>query len=565
MTLKQTVRAGRVACSPCRSIRPRPRIITAAAAQPKTDVTVVPVTSPTNGDGSGKSPSPEPPTPPKIPAPKQKAFVQVFGQKLLDTGDDILMHASRAFQGHEVQAATDRGLRKIDGEDVYVSSKPIVLVLGFGWGAHSLAKVIDVDRFDVVILSPRNHFIFTPMLPSTAVGSVEFRSLLEPVRSANPYVTYFEAAASRVNVAEKFVMCESSRLVATNVARLRFRVPYEHLVVAVGEQPATFGVPGVRDHAFFMKEVSDSVRLRKRIATQFEAAEFLTDEEELRGALRFVVVGGGPTGVEFAGTMSDFLFNEVLRNYRHMMPFTEVCLVQSGGSILPAFDKVLQDRAAENLATLNVHVMTGVRVTAVREDELDLSTGKVLPYGVCLWSAGNCSRDITRQVFDQLEGVDAFRAPRPPMQKLPVDNFMRVVGCQNVYAAGDCSRIVSAPLPPTAQVAGQQGAYIARIINRNHVHGIGGGDAPYMWVEGKKAQQEEHTFDFLSLGIMSYIGNQKAVMQVDMDLDVNLWGQFAFLLWRSVYITKQVSMRNRVLILFDWLKTRVFGRDISLF
>lgn len=182
------------------------------------------------------------------------------------------------------------------------------------------------------------------------------------VRSANPYVTYFEAAASRVNVAEKFVMCESSRLVATNVARLRFRVPYEHLVVAVGEQPATFGVPGVRDHAFFMKEVSDSVRLRKRIATQFEAAEFLTDEEELRGALRFVVVGGGPTGVEFAGTMSDFLFNEVLRNYRHMMPFTEVCLVQSGGSILPAFDKVLQDRAAENLATLNVHVMTGVRV-----------------------------------------------------------------------------------------------------------------------------------------------------------------------------------------------------------
>lgn len=157
-------------------------------------------------------------------------------------------------------------------------------------------------------------------------------------------------------------MCESTRVVSTNVPRKRFMVPYEHVVIAVGEKTATFGVPGVREHCFFMKEVSDSVQLRKRISTQFEAAEYITDEEELRGALRFVVVGGGPTGVEFAGTMSDFLFNEVLRNYKRLLPFTEVRLVQSGGSILPVFDKVLQDRAAENLANLNVQVVTGVRV-----------------------------------------------------------------------------------------------------------------------------------------------------------------------------------------------------------
>lgn len=210
--------------------------------------------------------------------------------------------------------------------------------------------------------------------------------VLHAVRSANPYVTYFEAAASRINVAEKYVMCESSRLVTTNVPSRRFRVPYEHLVVAVGEKPATFGVPGVREHAFFMKEISDSVRLRKRIATQFEAAEFITDEEELRGALRFVVVGGGPTGVEFAGTMSDFLFNEVLRNYRHMLPFTEVYLVQSGGSILPAFDKVLQDRAAENLTNLNVNVLTGVRVRLMPSKRLVML--RLLHW--VLWMHGRC-------------------------------------------------------------------------------------------------------------------------------------------------------------------------------
>eukprot|EP00892_Ulva_mutabilis_P004213 jgi/Ulvmu1/2163/UM013_0006.1 len=475
------------------------------------------------------------------------------------------MHASRAFTGHAMQTPTAGGLRQGDDMDEYVSNKPVVLVLGFGWAAHSLSKVIDVDRFDVVICSPRNHFVFTPMLPSSAVGSVEFRSLLEPVRLANPYVTYFEAEATRINIAEKYAVCETSSVVNTNVPRKRFRVPYEHFVVGVGEQPATFGVPGVREHCFFMKEVSDSVRLRKRIATQFEVAEYITDKAALRGALRFVVVGGGPTGVEFAGTMSDFIFNEVLRNFKRLLPYTEVRLVQSQGSILPVFDKVLQDRAAENLANLNVKLVTGVRVTAVREDELDLSTGEVLQYGVCLWSAGNASRDVTRQVFEQLEGARAYRAPRPEMQKLPVDNYMRIVGLQNAYAAGDCSRVVSAPLPPTAQVAGQQGAYIARTINRNQYHGVGGGDPPFKRVQGNEAERKEHTFNFLSLGIMSYIGNKKAVMQVDMDLAVNVWGQFAFLLWRSVYITKQVSMRNRVLILFDWLKTRVFGRDISLF
>ena len=93
-----------------------------------------------------------------------------------------------------------------------------------------------------------------------------------------------------------------------------------------------------------------------------------------------------------------------------------------------------------------------LQVTAVRDDEMDLSSGEVLKYGVCLWSAGNASRDITRQIFEQLLGADGFRAPRPEMQKLPVDNYMRIVGVQNAYAAGDCSRIVTAPLPPTAQV-----------------------------------------------------------------------------------------------------------------
>lgn len=180
----------------CRVPRSRSHTITAATTEPKADVAVVKVNPPesTEKNGNGKAPSPQPPKLPEIPAPTQKPFVQVLGQKLLDTGDDVLMHATRAFQGHEMETATVGGLKKVDGMDVYVSNKPIVLVLGFGWAAHSLAKacpcflnweghrglsshtaaafmrnlqraqpvqVIDIERFDVVICSPRNHFIFT--------------------------------------------------------------------------------------------------------------------------------------------------------------------------------------------------------------------------------------------------------------------------------------------------------------------------------------------------------------------------------------------------------------------
>ena len=117
------------------------------------------------------------------------------------------------------------------------------------------------------------------------------------------------------------------------------------------------------------------------------------------------------------------------------------------------------------------------------------------------------------------------------------------------------------------QVAGQQGAYVARTINNTQQLGKGGLDQapPSYWVEGGKALQPRSEFDFLSLGIMAYIGDNKAVVNVADVRGLNRWGNFAFVLWRSVYITKQVSIRNRILILFDWLKSRVFGRDISLF
>mmetsp|Transcript_22742 Transcript_22742/g.70657 ORF Transcript_22742/g.70657 Transcript_22742/m.70657 type:complete len:515 (+) Transcript_22742:344-1888(+) len=475
-----------------------------------------------------------------------------------------------------------------------LEEKPVLLVLGSGWGSHSLLKVIDVDAFDVVCVSPNNHFLFTPMLPSTAVGTVEFRSLLEPIRMANEFVTYCEATCDGIDLTRKVASC-TSKVTDSTGYQPTFDIRYDLLVVAVGEMPASFGVPGVMDNCFFMKEIADSVALRKRVQEVFELAALPgTSVEEARDILHFVVVGGGPTGVEFAGTLADFLKEDLRRKYGpKIMRLVRLTLLQSGQSILTQFDSRLAERATENFRRTGVEVKTGVRVVEVTSEEVVLGSGERIRYGVCVWSAGNAPRPLVQGLAAQIEEQAPFIGRDGKAGKLVVDDFLRVVGAEDVLALGDCAKVLSAPLPATAQVAGQQGAYAAHVINRQYVLGVGGancypptktipkgsvsiadlvfGTVEVLEPEGRgKPKMSQVTlkkpFEFLSLGILAAIGDDKAIAEVEVfGKKMPLWGSPAFLLWRSVYITKQVSFRNRVLILFDWLKTRVFGRDLSQF
>lgn len=269
---------------------------------------------------------------------------------------------------------------------------------------------------------------------------------------------------------------------------------------------------------------------------------------------------------------------------------------------------------------MGIDVRLGVRVTAVERDTISLTTSsgekEELPYGVCVWSTGNAARPIVRELVARIPAqVEMNKTGNPASAKLLVDPYLRVVGAKDIIALGDCSKLLGDPLPPTAQVAGQQGAYVARMINRGYQPGEGGLNVPPpikvassadvtdtelqaakqlrpldIEAMSQKAQLSEldimalttndstylqappgvsyyrKPFEFLSLGIMAYVGNEKALVSAEvLDSQFNIAGAFAFLLWRSVYITKQVSLRNRVLILFDWMKAKVFGRDLSQF
>ena len=559
------------------------------SASDKTEEETKPKTP--NATPSSTSPPPTPPPRPPYPPPQfNRSWTAIAIDQFIESVDDIARHGRRLVSSLPSTTALQKLTRRGD-RLVLQADKPVVLVLGSGWGAHSLIKVIDTDRYEVVAVSPSNAFLFTPMLPSTAVGTIEFRSLLEPIRLANEYVTYCEARCDSIDVLGKVATCQS--VIADGNGNYRtFDVPYDTLVIAVGEKPASFGVPGVKEHCFFMKEVADAVALRRRIQEVFELASLPgTTPEEACKALHFVVVGGGPTGVEFAGTLCDFVREDLRRKYPELMQYVKVTLLQSAQTILMQFDAALAAHAVENFKRIGVNVCTGVKVTEVTANDVVLGSGEKIEYGVCVWSAGNAPRQLTLDLAEAIPQQKEFAGPNGKVAKLTVDPFLRVIGARDAIALGDCSRLHSGPLPATAQVAAQQGAYVAHMINRGYRVGVGGLSMLPPWKQARSLSLADRIFgtvtdsysssvdedaggeeivvlkkpfEFLSLGILASIGDDKAVAQIEaFDSKVPVWGNPAFWLWKSVYITKQVSMRNRVLILFDWMKARVFGRDLS--
>ena len=394
------------------------------------------------------------------------------------------------------------------------SRKPVVLVMGSGWAAHAFIKVVDTDAFDVLVLSPRTFFFFTPMLPSSAVGTVEFRSLLEPIRVSNPAVTYLEAECVRLQPAARLASCVSFAALPLG-GRPEFEVAYDVAVLAVGEASSTFGVPGVAEHCHFLKEIPDAQRIRTRVQELFELAALPgASVHDMQGLLSFVVVGGGPTGVEFAGTLCDFLRGDLRAKYPGLMPHVSVTLLQGANIILPQFSAALQAAALATLSREGVDVRTGLQVTAVRPGVVvakdSAGTETDIRFGLAVWSAGNAARPLVRQLSADLPAQRPF-APDPsaPVLKLAVDPWMRVEGAPSMLAVGDASRLWGAPLPATAQVAGQQGAYAARLLNRGFGwDGLGGLHQPpplrpasaLARAAGGGQQEAAKPFSFFGLG-----------------------------------------------------------------
>ena len=244
--------------------------------------------------------------------------------------------------------------------------KKKLVILGSGWGALSVINHLEPGQFDVTVVSPRNYFLFSPLLPSVTVGTVESRSIVEPIRKlirrhhGSNEVTFLEAECVDIEPEKKQIWCEDRSGIVGAVSRVG--VDYDLLVVAVGATNNTFKTPGVEQHCHFLKEIDDAQSIRNVVIDLVETASIPGQtEEERRRLLHFVVVGGGPTGVEFAAEVRDFLREDVAKIYPGIEKDTCVTLVQSRDHVLNTYDEQISNYTEERFKMDGIHLITNAR------------------------------------------------------------------------------------------------------------------------------------------------------------------------------------------------------------
>lgn len=468
--------------------------------------------------------------------------------------------------------------------------------MGSGWGAISLLKNLDTTLYNVVIVSPRNYFLFTPLLPSVPTGTVELRSIIEPVRSVTRrcpgQVIYLEAEATNINPkTNELTLKQSTTVVSghsgkdtssskstvaeyTGVEEITTTLNYDYLVVGVGAQPSTFGIPGVAENSTFLKEVSDASAIRRKLMDVIEAANILPkDDPERKRLLSIVVCGGGPTGVEAAGEIQDYIDQDLKKWVPEVADELKVSLVEALPNVLNTFNKKLIDYTKEVFKDTNINLMTNTMIKKVNDKSLianhknpDGSTESIeIPYGLLIWATGNAPRDFTR---DLIAKVDEQKNAR---RGLLVDERLKVDGTDNIFALGDCT---FTKYPPTAQVAFQEGEYLANYFDKLHaVESLKytiANPTPKDNVEKlsrKLARLEKNLPHFIYnyQGSLAYIGSEKAVADLVWGdwSNISSGGKLTFLFWRSAYIYMCLSVKNQVLVVLDWAKVYFFGRDCS--
>ncbi|SMN18811.1 similar to Saccharomyces cerevisiae YDL085W NDE2 Mitochondrial external NADH dehydrogenase, catalyzes the oxidation of cytosolic NADH [Maudiozyma saulgeensis] len=449
------------------------------------------------------------------------------------------------------------------------SPRKRLVILGTGWGAVSLLKKLDTTEYNVVVVSPRNYFLFTPLLTSTPVGTIDLKSIMEPIRHIlkrkKGEVVYLEANATDIDPTKKNI-----KIMDNNNNETR-TLPYDYLVMCVGAESTTFHIPGVRENAIFIKEAYDSTRMKEKILNNIERAAFLEmDDPKRKQLLTFVVVGGGPTGVEMAAELQDYV-NESLSTWMpEISKDIQVKLVEGLPNILNMFDKNLIEYTQAFIKKSKIDLKLNTFVKGVDPNIITVEVNKEkqeIPYGVLIWATGIQPRDITRKLAQILPEIQTDR------RGLLINEKLQLLGAESsIYAIGDCT--FHGGLAPTAQVAHQEGLYLANIFKQ--LHKLDQLDWKSQLPSTTEKQltdikkKQDHiinnkmpNFEYNYKGTLAYIGSERAIAELKIaGKDYQLRGSpFAFLFWKIVYLSMCVSIRNTLMVSMDWFKFYFFGRN----
>jgi NADH dehydrogenase len=427
------------------------------------------------------------------------------------------------------------------------TGKPIrVVIVGGGfaglYAALGLNKKLGYNHdLELTLLDRRNYFLFPPLLPSAAAGTIETRQVSFPFRRIfeTTNIAFRKVSVSeidpRAGIVRGVIEVSTDPQTGERIERETIQ-PYDYLVFAPGSSNQTYDVPGVERYAFFMRELNDAVVLRNHVINCFERAAVMLDEGARREMLSFVIVGGGPTGVETASELHDLIENILLKRYPEIPPnLPQVTIMQSGSQILDGWSPEIVAMTRNQLEKMGIEVRLGMRVSKVGAHSVQ--AGNVsLQTRTVVWTAG-----VKPSPLAARSGLELHSCGR-----IEVQEDCRARGYDNIFVLGDVAHYIDPrtrkALPPLGQVAFQQGTHTAKNLVR--------------LLSGKGTKP----FRYFNFGGLVSVGEHFAAVNL---LGVTLSGFVGWFVWRTLYLFKLVGFGNKVRVVLDWTLDLVLERSIS--
>ncbi len=399
-------------------------------------------------------------------------------------------------------------------------SRPKVVIVGAGFGGLHAVRALRKADVDLILVDQHNHQCFTPLIYQVATAMLEPSEIAHPIRThlrKHPHADFRLGRVTEVDL--------EARMVKTDQGS----VPYDYLILGTGSTNNYFKHPEIAEIAFGLNDVGEAVALRNHLLSRFEHAAWTNDPAERQRLLTFVMVGGGPTGVEFAGSMSELVYGILHKDFPTLdLNEVSIHLIEGSDAPLPPFHEKLQGAAAKALERRHVKITCGI-VENVTEDGVKLADGTSVPTGTVIWAAG-----VRAEHTGERLGVELGT-----QRRVPVSATLQLEGHPEVLVCGDLAEMQQdgGPLPMLAPVAMQSGTHAGRTI------------------KDLIAGREPKPFRYKALPTMATIGRGDAVVQ---HKNFKAKGMMGWLLWVAVHVLRLAGVRARVALLMDWFTAFLF-------
>lgn len=408
------------------------------------------------------------------------------------------------------------------------SDYPRIVIVGGGFAGIALAKKLKNKPVQVVLLDKHNYHTFQPLLYQVATGGLEAGSIAYPIRKVVHEYKNFYFRLCHVND----INTKNNKIIA-DIGELR----YDYLVIATGSKTNYFGNKEIERNSIAMKTIPQSLNIRSLILENFEQALLTDDEHERNALINFVLVGGGPTGVELAGALAEMKNAILQKDYPDLdISKMQINLIQSGDRILNTMSEKSSSAAEKYLKNLGVNVLKNIRVTSYDGRTISTNTGVILETATLIWTAG-----VQGAIVNGLPASSLMEK----VERIKVNEYNQVIGFPNIFAIGDIAMMATEEFPQGHPMVAQPALQQGRLLGENIIKLI--------------QNQEMKPFHYNDKGSMATIGRNKAVVDLP---NYHFHGVFAWFVWMFVHLFSLIGFKNKAVVFLNWLYNYIrFDRE----